>query len=415
MLSSLSFFIGSRFSRARQRNKLVSFISISSTIGITVGVAVIIIGLSAMNGFEQELRNRVLSVVAHGEFEAVDGHLNNWQEVMQVAEQDKSVVAAAPYVKFTALAESGARLKAISVRGIEPQYELQVSSLHRFISGVNWTEFIPGQGQMILGKGVADSLGLVVGDSLTLLIPANSDSVNKVQAPRRVRVKISALLSLGGQLDHGLALLPLQDAQSYARLGEAVSGVSIRTSDVLNAPMIVRSMGNRIPAYVYLRSWKQQYGFLYRDIQMVRTIMYLVMVLVIGVACFNIVSTLMMAVKDRAAEIAILRTMGATDGLIRRIFIWLGVLSGVLGSIVGSLVGILVALNLTSLIKGLERLLGHQFLSGDIYFIDFLPSEVRGYDVLVVSGTAIVLSLFATWYPAQKAARMNPAAVLSGK
>ncbi|MEF1263050.1 lipoprotein-releasing system transmembrane subunit LolE, partial [Vibrio harveyi] len=171
------------------------------------------------------------------------------------------------------------------------------------------------------------------------------------------------------------ALVPLKDAQAYARLGDGVTGISLKTDDVLNAPSIVREVGSRIDVYVYLKSWQQQFGFLYRDIQLVRTIMYLVMVLVIGVACFNIVSTLMMAVKDRAAEIAILRTMGAKDSLIKRIFVWQGVFSGVFGSLAGSVVGVLVALNLTPIIKGLEALIGHQFLSGDIYFVDFLPSQ----------------------------------------
>lgn len=170
-----------------------------------------------------------------------------------------------------------------------------------------------------------------------------------------------------------------------------------------------------LDVYVYLRSWQQKFGFLYRDIQLVRTIMYLVMVLVIGVACFNIVSTLMMSVKDRASEIAILRTMGASNGLVKRIFVWQGVFSGVLGSLVGSAVGVLVALNLTTLVKGLERLLDHQFLSGDIYFVDFLPSQLNMIDVVVVSGTAITLSVLATWYPASRAAKLNPASVLSSK
>ncbi|WED20805.1 lipoprotein-releasing ABC transporter permease subunit LolE [Vibrio sp. JC009] len=415
MFSSLSFFIGSRFSRGKQRNKMVSFISISSTIGIAVGVAVIIIGLSAMNGFERELQSRVLSVIPHGEFEAVNGKLEQWQQVISAVEADEKVVAAAPYVRFTALAERGTQLKAIEVRGIDSDYEKKVSTLPEFIKGFDWDSFEPGQKQAILGKGIADSLGVTLGDNVTLMIPTTNSGVNKVQAPRRVRVTVKALIELGGQLDHSLALIPLEDAQSYARMGEAISGVSIKTSDVLNAQFIVRSLGKSIPAYVYLRSWKQKYGFLYRDIQMVRTIMYLVMVLVIGVACFNIVSTLMMAVKDRASEIAILRTMGATDGLIRRVFIWLGVLSGVLGSIAGSIIGVLIALNLTPLIKGLEGMLGHQFLSGDIYFVDFLPSQVSLFDVALVSGTAIILSLLATWYPATKASQMNPATVLSSK
>ncbi|MDE1314358.1 lipoprotein-releasing ABC transporter permease subunit LolE [Vibrio aestuarianus] len=414
MLPSLSLLIGRRFSRAKQRNKMVSFISLSSTIGIAVGVAVIIIGLSAMNGFERELQNRVLSVISHGEFEGVQKSITQWQLLIKKAVQHPQVEAGAPYVKFTALVEKGQQLKAIEVRGIDPQMERAVSSLSQFVSNGAWQQFKAGQQQVILGKGVADKLGAKVGDYVTLMIPSSNAS-SKVQAPKRVRVKVSGLLELNGQIDHSLALIPLEDAQSYAKLGSGVTGVSIKVSQVLNATQIVREVGSTLNEYVYLRSWQQKFGFLYRDIQLVRTIMYLVMVLVIGVASFNIVSTLMMAVKDRAAEIAILRTMGATDGLVKRIFVWQGVFSGVLGSVVGGMVGVLVALNLTSLIKGLESLIGHQFLSGDIYFVDFLPSQVSMMDVALVSSTAIVLSLLATWYPASRASKLNPASVLSAK
>ncbi|MCX9490787.1 lipoprotein-releasing ABC transporter permease subunit LolE, partial [Vibrio cholerae] len=312
------------------------------------------------------------------------------------------------------LAESGTQLKAIEVRGVDPQREQAVSRLSQFITAQAWQEFRPGQQQVILGQGVAEKLGVQVGDFITLMIPS-ATSGDKVQAPKRVRVKVSGLLALNGQIDHSLALLPLEDAQAYAHLGSGVTGISVKVADVLQATQIVRDVGNQLSEYVYLHSWQQKYGFLYRDIQLVRTIMYLVMVLVIGVASFNIVSTLMMAVKDRAGEIAILRTMGATDGLIKRIFVWQGVFSGVLGSVVGSVLGVVVAFNLTPLIKGLEHLIGHQFLSGDIYFVDFLPSQVEWADVVLVSGTAIVLSLLATWYPARRASRLNPAQVLSSK
>ncbi|MBY8084505.1 lipoprotein-releasing ABC transporter permease subunit LolE [Vibrio fluvialis] len=414
MLASLSLFIGGRFSRAKQRNKMVSFISLSSTIGIAVGVAVIIVGLSAMNGFERELQNRVLSVIPHGEFEGVRGPIQNWQSMVKQATKNPQVLAAAPYVKFTALAEKGTQLKAIEVRGVDPDMEQAVSRLSQFVTNNAWSTFVPGEQQVILGKGVADQLGAKVGDYVTLMIPT-ADGSSHVQAPRRIRVQISGLLALNGQIDHSMALLPLADAQQYARLDQGVSGVSIKVADVLSANQIVRSVGNTLNEYVYLRSWQQKFGFLYRDIQMVRTIMYLVMVLVIGVASFNIVSTLMMAVKDRAGEIAILRTMGATDGLVKRIFVWQGVFSGVLGSIVGSVFGVVIAFNLTPLVKGLETLIGHHFLSGDIYFVDFLPSQVESGDVLLVSGTAIVLSLLATWYPAARASKLNPASVLSSK
>ncbi|HDY7460954.1 TPA: lipoprotein-releasing ABC transporter permease subunit LolE [Vibrio vulnificus] len=414
MFSSLALLIGRRFSQAKQRNKMVSFISLSSTIGIAVGVAVIIIGLSAMNGFERELQSRVLSVIPHAELEGVRAPVENWQSVMTQAVANPKVVAAAPYVKFTGLVERGNKLKAVEVRGVEPDFEQAVSTMSQFIDQQAWSNFLPGQNQVIVGRGVANELGVDVGDYVTLLIPQTGEST-KVQAPKRVRVKVMGMLTLNGQIDHNLVLLPMADAQQYNHLGEGVTGIALKTNDVLNAQAIVREVGRQIDVYVYLRSWQQQFGFLYRDIQLVRTIMYLVMVLVIGVACFNIVSTLMMAVKDRASEIAILRTMGAGDGLIKRIFVWQGVFSGVLGSVLGSVVGVLVALNLTTLIKGLERVIGHQFLSGDIYFVDFLPSQLRLDDVLLVSGTAIVLSIVATWYPAARAAKLKPAAVLSSK
>ncbi len=414
MFSSLSMFIGGRFSRAKQRNKMVSFISLSSTIGIAVGVAVIIIGLSAMNGFERELQNRVLSVIPHAEFEAVSAPIINWQNIVQKANQHNKVKAAAPYVKMTALAEKGSQLKAIEVRGIDPQMERAVSSLAQYVTDDAWNSFNAGQQQVILGKGVAEKLEAKLGDYVTLMIPS-SNTTSRVQAPKRVRVKVAGFLALNGQIDHNLALLPIEDAQDYAKLGEAVTGVSIKVANVLEATQVVREVGATLNEYVYLRSWQQKFGFLYRDIQMVRSIMYLVMVLVIGVASFNIVSTLMMAVKDRAAEIAILRTMGASDGLVKRIFVWQGVFSGVLGGILGSLFGVLIATNLTPMVKALESLIGHQFLSGDIYFVDFLPSQVIPGDVLLVSGTAIALSLLATWYPASRASKLNPAAVLSSK
>ncbi len=414
MFSSLALFIGGRFSRAKKRNKMVSFISLSSTIGIAVGVAVIIIGLSAMNGFERELKNRVLSVVSHGEFEGMRGSISDWQTMSNTALKNDQIEAVAPFVRFTALAEKGQNLKAIEVRGIEPDLESQVSSITNFIEQDAWKGFAAGEQQVILGSGVASQLGLERGDYLTLMIPDNNGTT-RVQAPRRVRVKVVGLLTLNGQIDHNLALIPLEDAQQYARLGDEVSGLSLKVSDVFKATEVVYQAGRTIDVPLYVRSWQQKFGYLHRDIQLVRTIIYLVMVLVIGVATFNIVSTLMMAVKDRAAEIAILRTMGANDGLIKRIFVWQGVFSGVSGSLIGSVFGVVVALNLTQIISQIEKAIGHQFLSGDIYFVDFLPSQVIWQDVILVSLTAVVLSLLATWYPAKRASKLNPATVLSSK
>jgi lipoprotein-releasing system permease protein len=414
MFGSLSLFIGIRFSRAKKRNKLVSFISLSSTIGIAFGVAVIIIGLSAMNGFEYELKQRVLSVIPHGEFEGVRSPISNWSSVQKQIETDSRVIATAPYVSITALAEKGLQLKALSVRGVDVGYESKVSNLVQFITPGAWSHFRPGEQQVILGQGIAQTLGVKIGDSLTLMIPVKGSEDN-TQMPKRVRVTVSGLLVLNGQLDHSLALVPMADAQTYADLGDAISGIAIKTNDVLNASNIVKEIGSKLDVFVYLHSWQNKFGYLYRDIQMVRTILYLVMILVIGVACFNIVSTLMMAVKDRSSEIAILRTMGATDGLIKRIFIWQGVFSGVLGSIVGGVLGSVIAYKLTPIMHVVESLLGHKFLSGDIYFVDFLPSQVNVFDVVLVAVTSVMLSLLATWYPAARASRLEPAAVLRAK
>lgn len=414
MFDSLALTIGRRFSRSRKRNKLVSFISISSTLGIAFGVAVIIIGLSAMNGFQTELEKRVLSVIPHGELEGVQGAITDWQDIVEKAGQNPHILASAPYVSFTGLAEKAEHLKAIQVRGVDSESGKSVSDLYKFINNDGWSKLIPGQHAVVVGKGVADKLGVTVGDYLTLMVPQENQS-KKLQAPRRVRLKIVGLLVLSGQIDHNIALLPLQDAQAYTRIGDSVTGVELKVDDVFHAASIVREVGNQLEAYVYLKNWQQQYGYLYHDIQMVRTILYLVMFLVISVACFNIVSTLMMAVKDRASEIAILRTMGATDLLIKKIFIWQGVMSGLIGSLAGTVVGVLFAANLTLLIQGLETIIGHQFLSGDIYFVDFLPSEIHIMDIVVVSGTALILSTLATIYPASKASRLEPARVLSSK
>ncbi|MHB2055716.1 lipoprotein-releasing ABC transporter permease subunit LolE [Pantoea dispersa] len=414
MVSSLSLLLGLRFSRGRRRGGMVSLISIISTIGIALGVAVLIIGLSAMNGFERELNNRILAVVPHGEIEAVNQPFRNWQPMIAPIEQVPGIAAAAPYVNFTGLIESGAKLQALQVKGVDPQQESRLSALPRFVSGDAWSQFSAGRQQIILGGGIAKSLNVKQGDWITIMIP-NNDGENKLLQPKRIRLQVSGILQLSGMLDHSLALVPLADAQKYLDLGDSVSGIALKMSDPFQAQKLVRDAGEATHSYVTIRSWIGTYGYMYRDIQMIRAIMYLAMVLVIGVACFNIVSTLVMAVKDKSSDIAVLRTLGAKDGLIRAIFIWYGLLAGLLGSVSGVVVGVLVALNLTPVMRVVEHLSGHQLLAGDIYFIDFLPSELHWLDVAIVLATAIGLSLIASWYPARRASRIDPARVLSGQ
>ncbi|CFR05238.1 outer membrane-specific lipoprotein transporter subunit LolE [Yersinia kristensenii] len=413
-VSPLSLLIGLRFSRGRRRGGMVSLISVISTLGIALGVAVLIVGLSAMNGFERELKNRILAVVPHGEIAVVNQPFSGWAQTLQRIEKVPGIVAAAPYIKFTGLIENATQLRAVEVKGVDPESEQHLSALPSFVLDHAWDNFKAGQQQIILGKGLADALGVKQGSWLTVMIP-NSDPEMKLLQPKRIRLQVAGVFQLSGQLDHSLALVPLTDAQQYLDMGDSVTGIAIKVDDVYNANQLVRSAGEASNAYVYISSWIGTYGYMYRDIQMIRTIMYLAMVLVIGVASFNIVSTLVMAVKDKSSDIAVLRTLGAKDGLIRAIFMWYGLLAGLIGSVSGAVVGVIVSLQLTHIIRGLEKLVGHQFLSGDIYFIDFLPSELHWFDVACVLATALVLSLIASWYPARRASRIDPARVLSGQ
>ncbi|OMQ26815.1 MULTISPECIES: lipoprotein-releasing ABC transporter permease subunit LolE [Serratia] len=412
--SPLSLLMALRFSRGRRRGGMVSLISVISTIGIALGVAVLIVGLSAMNGFERELQNRILAVVPHGEIEPVNQPFEGWPEIQQRVEKVPGILAAAPYINFTGLMENGTQLRAVQVKGVDPAQENQLSALPKYVQGDAWANFKSGEQQVILGKGVAEALGVKAGSYVTVMIP-NSDPEMKLLQPKRIRLQVAGILQLSGQLDHSLALVPLADAQQYLDMGDSVTGLAIKVNDVFAANKLVRDAGEVTNAYVYIKSWIGTYGYMYRDIQMIRAIMYLAMVLVIGVACFNIVSTLVMAVKDKSGDIAVLRTLGAKDGFIRAIFIWYGLLAGLVGSLSGVVVGVIASLQLTNLIKGIEKLMGHSFLSGDIYFIDFLPSELHWLDVLIVLATAIVLSLLASWYPARRASRIDPARVLSGQ
>ncbi|MBF1995007.1 lipoprotein-releasing ABC transporter permease subunit LolE [Serratia symbiotica] len=412
--ASLSFLTALRFSRGRKRGGMVSLISVISTIGIALGVAVLIVGLSAMNGFERELQNRILAVVPHGEIEAVNQPLQGWLSMLRRVEKVPGILAAAPYINFTGLMENGVQLHAVQIKGVNPQQENQLSALPQFVQGDAWINFKAGEQQVILGKGVADALGVKRGAYVTVMIP-NSDPELKLLQPKRIRLHVTGIMQLSGQLDHGLVLVPLGDAQQYLDIGDGVTGIAIKVSQVFAANKLVRDAGEVTDAYVYIKSWISTYGYMYRDIQMIRAIMYLAMVLVIGVACFNIVSTLVMAVKDKSGDIAVLRTLGAKDGFIRAIFIWYGLLAGLVGSLSGVVVGVAVSLQLTTITKGVEKLIGHSFLSGDIYFIDFLPSELHWPDVVIVLATALVLSLLASWYPARRASRIDPARVLSGQ
>ena len=410
------FFISWRYQRGKQKNPLVALISKFSAIGIALGVAVLIVGLSAMNGFERELNSRILAVVPHTEI-TVNPHdneatLNHWQKLEERLKTNKKITALSPFVSFTALVENGNKLKVVQVKGVDKQAEDQVSSLGKFVEGDGWQKFAE-EGGLVLGSGIAKELDVKAGDWVSLLI-SQPNGEDQMAQPNRERVQVTAILRLDGQLDHSYALLALPQAQELMGYREdQITGVELKIDDPFKVQEMDYSMLSDYPQLLYIQNWVAKFGYMYRDIQLIRTVMYIAMVLVIGVACFNIVSTLSMAVKDKQGDIAIMRTLGANNGFIKQIFIWYGLLAGMKGCLIGIVLGVVLALNLTPIIQGIETLLGKKLLSDGIYFVDFLPSELHWFDVVLVLVAALVLSLLASLYPASRAAKLQPAQVLS--
>ena len=410
------FFISWRYQRGKQKNPLVALISKFSAIGIALGVAVLIVGLSAMNGFERELNSRILAVVPHTEItvnpHANEATLNHWQNLTERLKTNKKITALSPFVSFTALVENGNKLKVVQVKGVDKQAEDQVSSLGKFVEGDGWQKFAE-EGGLVLGSGIAKELDVKAGDWVSLLI-SQPNGEDQMAQPNRERVQVTAILRLDGQLDHSYALLALPQAQELMGYSEdQITGVELKVDDPFKVQEMDYSMLNDYPQLLYIQNWVAKFGYMYRDIQLIRTVMYIAMVLVIGVACFNIVSTLIMAVKDKQGDIAIMRTLGANNGFIKQIFIWYGLLAGMKGCLIGIVLGVVLALNLTPIIQGIETLLGKKLLSDGIYFVDFLPSELHWFDVVLVLVAALVLSLLASLYPASRAAKLQPAQVLS--
>lgn len=410
------FFISWRYQRGKQKNPLVTLIAKFSAIGIALGVAVLIVGLSAMNGFERELNQRILAVVPHIEIfsapQAKDPTIHHWQNLEKRLQQNPQIKGISPFVSFTALVENGSKLKVVQVKGVEKQAEDKVSSIGNFVQEQGWNKF-EKEGGLVLGSGIAKELDVKVGDWITLLISQQNGDEQFTQ-PTREPVQVTAILRLDGQLDYSYALLPLAQAQTFLTYQpDQITGVELKLDDPFSVRNLDLSMLNDYPQMLYMQNWISKFGYMYRDIQLIRTVMYIAMVLVIGVACFNIVSTLIMAVKDKQGDIAIMRTLGANNAFIKRIFIWYGLQAGMKGCLIGIVLGIILALNLTTFIQGIEWIIGKKLLSGDVYFVDFLPSELHWLDVLMVLIAALALSLIASLYPASRASKLQPAQVLS--
>ncbi|TEW56103.1 lipoprotein-releasing ABC transporter permease subunit LolE [Psychromonas sp. RZ22] len=406
MLRPLPLFVGLRYSQAKHKNKFVSFISIASISGIILGVAVLIVGLSTMNGFERALRDQLLTVIPHAELEVVKGDFTHEEQILSQIRKHPGVAGASPYIVMNALLQKDSKMKALQMRAITPDTENQVTSIEQYIKQGGWELLSTSENSIILGEPVAQHLGLVVGDRLSLLLPQIGS--NQLKAARKFSFVLTGTFKMGGQVDSTLGFIHINKAKEMLHLNNA-TGIAFKVDDVLQAQVLSREVAYSIPVYMYIKSWITSQGYLYQDIQMVKSLMYVILLLVVAVACFNIVSTLVMAVNEKRSDIAILKTMGMGKWSLRAIFIVQGAFNGLLGSLLGAVVGIYLASNLSTIFSVFENMLGRKLLSGDIYFINYLPSQVDYHQVVIITVVAFVMSVVATLYPAWTASNIEPA------
>ena len=407
-----TWWIGARYLRLGRDDRFIGFISAISMAGIAVGVAVLLVVLSVMNGFERELRERILDVTAHATLEGLEGRMDDWRNYARQTAVEPGVRAVAPFVEGRGMLVHGARSAGVELRGIVPAAERDVSALARLVSGGTVDDLEPGGFRIILGRALAEELGAKTGDRL-LLVVAQGNITPAGVVPRMRRFAVAGVFDAGMyEFDRGLALVNLEDAQRLFRLGDAVTGLRYAFDDPYSAPAAIHALAVSLGGGFYVSDWTRRQANFFRSIQVTRSIMFVVLLLVVGVAAFNIVSTLVMVVKEKRGDIAILRTLGASPGEILRVFVTQGTAIGVVGTAAGLLLGLALAANLTAIVHGLEGLLGITLVDARVYFIGELPADVRAGDVVTVSVTALALGVLSTVYPAWRAARTAPADAL---
>jgi len=405
--------VGLRYTRARKgsgRNTFISFISLMSMAGIALGVAALIVVLSVMNGFQQELRTRILSVASHIEVQGIP-QLDDWPKIAAIAKRDPRVIGAAPYVIGQAMLVAGEANRGTLIRGIDPALESSVADIGRHMRRGSLNELTPGSFGIVLGAEIARGLGVLPGDSVVVITPQGTITPAGT-LPRVKSFKVVGIFEVGMfEFDSGLALVNLEDAQKLYRMG-GVSGVRLKLDDLYAAPQVARDLWRNMPVSADVRDWTRSHANFFRAVQIEKRVMFIILTLIVAVAAFNIVSAQVMVVTDKQADIAILRTLGASPMSIMAIFIVQGALIGIIGTAIGVLGGILLAINIGTVVPLLERLLNTQFLDKSIYYISDLPSDLQRGDVITIAAIALGLALIATIYPAWKAARVNPADAL---
>lgn len=412
MFQPLPLSIGLRYLRAKRRNGFISFLSMASILGIILGVVALITTIAVMSGFQSELRSRILGMVAHATISGLDGPLHDWQRAVALAGEDPRVLGAAPYVETEALLQ-GHRRQGALVRGVLPALEPRVSEIGAKMKAPGSLDDLrPGEFNIILGHELAASLGVVPGDSVNMFI-SEATATPLGALPRAKRFTVVGVFNAGAQeYDLGLAIIHLEDAQRLGRMGDGVTGVRLKLVDLWEAWPVSRDLAQRMEGYYRVRDWSRDHANFFRALKMEKTVMFILLSLVVLIAAFNLVSSLVMLVQDKQSDIAILRTLGMSPGGVMRVFIVQGLVIGIAGIVIGVVGGVLLAMNLSHVVAAVEKLFGTELMPADVYYISGVPSEVHFDDVAMVAGVAFVMCLVATLYPAWRAARTDPATAL---
>jgi lipoprotein-releasing system permease protein len=405
-------FIGLRYTRTRRANRFISFISATSMLGIALGVTALITVLSVMNGFQRELRTRILGVAAHIQIEGIEGGLRDWPTVVADTARNPEVLGAAPYVTGQGMLAFGSAVQGVQVRGILPDQEPKVVEFASHMKAGRLEDLVADRFGIILGRELAGHIGARLGDKVVLLTPQGQVTPAGL-IPRLKQFTVVGIFEVGMfEYDNGLALIHLADGQKLFRLGERVTGVRLRLRELFAAPRVARELAGTLRSDAWISDWTREHANFFRAVAIEKNMMFIILMLIVAVAAFNIVSTLVMAVTDKRGDIAILRTLGARPGSIMAIFIVQGTMIGFFGTLLGAVSGVTLALNIDVVVPFIEHLLGVQFLARDVYYISELPSELQWSDVTTICVVSFVLTLLATLYPSWRAARVLPAEAL---
>jgi lipoprotein-releasing system permease protein len=415
MFRPVALFVGLRYTRAKRRNHYISFISLASMLGIGLGVMVLITVLSVMNGFDHEIRERIFGMASQVSISSFEpAGISDWQQVAKKVQGFKDVQGVAPYVQGQAMLSNMGTVQPVLVSGILPAEEAHVSDLYKKVVAGSFKALEPGANGVVLGRTLANNLGLEIGDKVSMIIPEASVTPLGI-IPRYKRYTLVGIFEAGGgfKFDAAVAYIYLNDAQKLYKMGENVTGLRLRVSELYAAPRVTDELIDNLDSGKYnISNWTDEYGSFFQAIRMEKTMMFVILVLIIAVAAFNLVSSLVMVVTDKRAEIAILRTLGASPGTIMATFMVQGCVVGVVGTLMGVFGGVALALNVTFLVEKLQNLLQTKFINSNIYFINYLPSKLDWSDVAQITLIALVMALVATIYPAWTAARTQPAEAL---